>query len=453
MRRIVCLIVTAMLACMAVRADTLEDAQQLMSAGEYEQALTVLKQYVTANPRAKDLGMAMYNAGVCAQSMERYAEAEDYYRKAASKGVNDAWLQLGRLNCLRYDFAAAVADYAKYKDPDNRIMAERAKAERAAGFLDRVENVVIIDSITVPTTRFFENYRLSKSAGTLTSTTVNRYPLFGNEDETSWLTTAQDSTGRLVISRIDALTTGGTQTYLYPELSEPGNAAYPSMLSDGQTIYFASDGPETIGGWDIMITTYDQDSGTFRNPQNIGMPYNSPFNDYMMVIDETNGVGWWATDRNTPDTDSVTIYIFIPSELRVNLPPDSPDLRSRAMIQNYRATWPDNSDFTELLQTIYAAPQEERMEPEEFRFVIDGTRVLTRWDELPTFEGREALSAYFAGLEAVKDLETELNGLYTQWSDGTHSEALKEYILRKETELDEARITLLTLRNEVYKNL
>lgn len=447
------LIVAVVTVCMAGRADTLGEARQLMADGLYDQALTVLHKYVKSNPRAKDYGAASYAAGQCAQSMGQLAEAEEYYRKAAAKGVNDAWLQLGRLDCQRYDFAAAVADYAKYKNPDAQVMTERARAERAAGFLDRVEDVVIIDSIAVAKDKLFEVYKLPASVGALTCASDSRYPVFGNEENSSWLTTTKDTAGRLVISRIDGLTTGGTQTYYYPELSGQGNAAYPSMLADGQTLYFASDGPESIGGWDIMISTYDQETGTFRNPQNIGMPYNSPFNDYMMVIDETNGVGWWATDRHTQGTDSVTVYMFIPSELRVNLPADSPDLCSRAMVSDYRATWPEDADYSELLSRISTLRSAEIPEPEEFRFNVDGRRVLTRWEDLPSMEAREALAAYFSGVETVTDLETELHGLHAQWSDGQHSDELREYILRKEAELDRARESLRFLRNNVYSAL
>lgn len=451
--RILCLTAAVMVMSISVQADTLGEARQLMNDGMYDRALTLLDQYISTHPRAKDYGMSAYEAGQCAMVLGKLSEAGEYYRKAASKGVNDAWLQLGRLDCLSYDFNTAMEDYSKYKNPDAQVMEERSRAERAAGFMERVENVVIIDSVTVPKKNFFEFYRLPVSAGTLTPSAQSEYPLFGNEEGTSWLTTSKDSTGRLVISRIDALTTKGTETYYYPELSDNGNAAYPSMLADGQTIYFASDGSQTIGGWDIMISTYDPDTGTYRKPQNLGMPYNSPFNDYMMVIDETNGVGWWATDRHAPDADSVTIYVFIPSDLRVNLSVDAPDLRSRAMILNYRDTWPENADYTELLNHISEIRPADVSKPSEFRFEVDGNRVLTCWDDIATFEGREALAAYFAALEVVSDLEKELSGLYSQWAEGAGSNELREYILRKEGELDEARRNLRCLRNDVYKNL
>ena len=82
------------------------------------------------------------------------------------------------------------------------------------------------------------------------------------------------------------------------------------MLSDGSTLYFAAEGDieNALGGLDIYMTRRDE-TGAFFSPTNVGMPYNSPYNDYMMAIDDAAGLGWWATDRNAPD-GMVTVYIF-----------------------------------------------------------------------------------------------------------------------------------------------
>ena len=84
------------------------------------------------------------------------------------------------------------------------------------------------------------------------------------------------------------------------------------MMSDGITLYYANDGDNTLGGYDIFMTRKGDD-GRFLQPQNIGMPYNSPYDDYMLAIDEVTGAGWWATDRNQIP-DSVTIYVFVPND-------------------------------------------------------------------------------------------------------------------------------------------
>ena len=55
------------------------------------------------------------------------------------------------------------------------------------------------------------------------------------------------------------------------------------------------------------------------------MPYNSPYNDYMLVMDEGTGLGWWASDRGAAP-DSVTVFIFVPNKSRVNYDPDTENI-------------------------------------------------------------------------------------------------------------------------------
>ena len=45
-------------------------------------------------------------------------------------------------------------------------------------------------------------------------------------------------------------------------------------------------------------------------PENVGMPFNSPYNDYMYVIDEFNDLGWFASDRYQPEGKCASMYSF-----------------------------------------------------------------------------------------------------------------------------------------------
>ena len=91
--------------------------------------------------------------------------------------------------------------------------------------------------------------------------------------------------------------------------------AYPFMLADGITFYFAGKGEESIGGYDIFFTRYDSRSGSFLKPENMGMPFNSEANDYLYAVDEYSRIGYFVSDRRQPE-GKVCIYVFIPSESR-----------------------------------------------------------------------------------------------------------------------------------------
>ncbi|MBQ3908350.1 MAG: hypothetical protein II746_04035, partial [Bacteroidaceae bacterium] len=116
---------------------------------------------------------------------------------------------------------------------------------------------------------------------------------------------------------------------------------YPFMLADGVTLYYAAKTEEGLGGYDIYMSRYDVDNHAFLAPENVGMPFNSPANDYLLCIDEYNNLGWFVTDRNQP-ADSACIYVFIPSETRRVYTEEAvgtEGLRNRARIHSLRDTW------------------------------------------------------------------------------------------------------------------
>lgn len=90
---------------------------------------------------------------------------------------------------------------------------------------------------------------------------------------------------------------------------------FPFMMPDGVTLYYAAQGSESLGGYDIFITRYNAETKQYLKAENIGMPFNSPANDYLMAIDEINNLGWLVTDRGQK-ADSVCIYVFVPNSTR-----------------------------------------------------------------------------------------------------------------------------------------
>ena len=70
-------------------------------------------------------------------------------------------------------------------------------------------------------------------------------------------------------------------------LAEGADSAFPFLMPDGVTLYFANNGGNSLGGYDIFMTrrSDDADGRSYMQPQNIGMPYNSPYDDYMLAID------------------------------------------------------------------------------------------------------------------------------------------------------------------------
>lgn len=83
---------------------------------------------------------------------------------------------------------------------------------------------------------------------------------------------------------------------LGPIINTRYNEESPFILSDAVTLYFASEGHENMGGYDIFISTVSED-GFWSTPENIGYPINTTEDDvfYMPTADEKNAL--FSTSR------------------------------------------------------------------------------------------------------------------------------------------------------------
>jgi len=389
----------------------------------------------------------------------------------ASAQSADELLSRGREAFLEYRFDEAARLYAqankKAKRADEFFVDKyntfRRQLNDAENFLNRVERIVVIDSITVPRHEFFKTYRLPASAGSLRGAEAlprqhNGHDeaidyVFTNENEDYKLWSQPDTTGYMHLVESTRLTDGNWSeaTSLSEELSEECDAIYPFMMADGVTLYYADNGENSIGGYDIMVATRDAADGSFLQPSNLGFPYNSPYDDYMLAIDELNGVGWWATDRNQL-ADELTVYVYITNDLRTNYSPDDDDVISLARIDDYISTQPEDSDYDDLLTTIRAIEPETRTQKPEFTFAASKGRIFHRYDELPDDVSRLAMKRYQLGRIELERSESELSNKRREFNK-THSAQKGREIRQDEIKIEITREELSRLRSEVHKAL
>ncbi len=229
------------------------------------------------------------------------------------------------------------------------------------------------------------------------------------------------------------------------ELSEGGDADFPFLMADGITLYFANNGENSLGGYDIFLSRRDSD-GSVLQPQNIGMPFNSPYDDYMLAIDETRGVGYWATDRNQIP-GKVTIYTYLPSDTRVNCSPDDPDIADRAFIRSIKATQEPGKDYSAYLK----APAQSGMAKaeSEFSMSMGNGKVYTSLSDFKNPQAREAMEQYLDRRAELVRMEQRLAALRKSYADGNHSASSD--ILELERRTLAARSMLTRLRNTVIR--
>jgi hypothetical protein len=458
-------LITMMLAAaVAAPAQSLDEARALAEDGSYDEAIAMLRTVTAESPKdnasAQLLGELLWESG-------HDAEATEVLEGLRKKGYRDATLQLARIALSRYNLSEArtlLAAYRKSLRSGKKTVAEdlsgdlESQIEKAETMLDRVQNIEVIDSVDVDADEFFKKYPVSSAAGKLLSASAlpKGFPsgsatmVHRTESGNKMVWAAPDSEGVYQLYGSSSLLNNEWETpeQLGEELGDGGDALYPYLMPDGITLYFANDGENSLGGFDIFQTRRGDDG--FLQSANVGMPFNSTANDYLLVIDEYSGAGWFATDRNR-HPGKITIYTFIPQELRVNVDVDSPDLQSLARLDNIAKTQKADTDYTALRRTIAqnSKMQSNDKSTPDFLLSLPGNRTYTSLSDFRSDRSRTAMENYIKKETIYSQNLVKLQQLREAYAKGDRSQAAT--IQQVENQVDKAREELQNLRNSVIE--
>ena len=98
-------------------------------------------------------------------------------------------------------------------------------------------------------------------------------------------------------------------TSIYGMITEESNEIYPMLSPDGRTLFFASDGLYGMGGYDIYYSTWDEQDKSWSMPVNMGIPFSSPYDDFLYYDTPDGKYSIFASNRGT-SADSVNIYVL-----------------------------------------------------------------------------------------------------------------------------------------------
>lgn len=411
---------------MTASAQTLAQAKSWYGEGDYEKAKPVFARLVKSYPNNGNYNLWY---GVCCLKTGDAVGAVPCLEKAVKRRTTGGQLYLGQAYNAVYRYEEAVetfeayrADLVKRKHSTAEADSLLAVSRLGLSLLRGVEEVLVIDSFVVDKQQLLEAYRLSPESGTLAygkdyfQEDGREGILYENElgNRLYYSKLQKDSTLHIFTSNkmMDEWSPGKA---LPDNINEAGaNSNYPYMLSDGVTLYYASDGARSLGGYDIFVTRYNTNTDTYLTPENVGMPFNSPYNDYLYVIDEFNNLGWFASDRYQPE-GKVCIYVFVPNTSKrvYNYEGMEQDrLISLARLDSIAATWGGDLGQVEAAKTRLQAAL--RSTPTvgkptyDFDFIIDDRHV---YHSLDDFRSADAKVRYRQYAQGNKNLEEQLRKL------------------------------------------
>ena len=75
------------------------------------------------------------------------------------------------------------------------------------------------------------------------------------------------------------------------------NEEFPNFSSDGKTLYFASQGHNSMGGYDIFKSEYDAQTNNWLPPVNIGYPVNTPEDNMSISFSQSGRYAYTSAFR------------------------------------------------------------------------------------------------------------------------------------------------------------
>jgi hypothetical protein len=80
-------------------------------------------------------------------------------------------------------------------------------------------------------------------------------------------------------------------------INSPYNEDLPYLSYDGTTLYFSSEGHNSMGGYDLFKTEWDQKTNSFSRPENLGFPINTTDDDKSICVTPDNRLAYVSSFR------------------------------------------------------------------------------------------------------------------------------------------------------------
>ncbi len=413
--------------CYYATGQSLEEAQNLYNNGNYAQSLTMARQLESQNPKDKNIKLLIAQATLHNGKPEI---ALTLFQSLAPKLGAQGHIYLAEAYYYNYDFGKAKASLEKYtaplkkrkKEVPHQAMILEKKISKAEKLLDKTERLTIIDSTVYPKHEMLKAIRLSHGEGTLQKqevTTLNKGSIATaciNGLQSNKVFSSQQSNDSSLNLYTSSIIGGKWSTPVaIDKLNSTADENFPFIRQDGTTLYFARNAEDGLGGYDIYFSRFNLDNNEYLEPSHLGMPFNSPFNDYILAFDNAKNIGYLVSDRYQ-SSDSVVIYTFVQNKEFIPVADDNPDVKKMwATLKSMKELKDTSEKNSEISNNKQESPKEEY----EFDFVITGNRV---YHYLKDFKSSMALERFSEVMKLQKELnitETNLLSLRKKYTEGS----------------------------------
>lgn len=469
MKKIFSVIILCLFAVAGLSAQSRAAMKKMFDEGHFVEAKPVFEKLLKSNPKNSEYN---YWYAACCLETNDTVDVEEMLEFAASRKIVKAHWYLGQWYALQQDYASAADCYSDFidnaKDDSLRNVAQQRMnwCNRLDRMVRNSEIVCFIDSIVVAKDAFLSAYTMGSDVGRVATCAEyfgdNALPGHINETERGmdifFSDENEDSVPLLKLYRRSKIGDAWGKVQPIVGFDTGGNDDYPFMLADGVTLYFASDGEGSIGGYDIFVSRMDTESGRFYRPDNVGMPFNSTANDYMLAINEVANLGWFATDRNQPE-GKVCIYVFVPNTEKKRVDTQTMGYAKALAIANLSSIAATQSDAEvvrkarqQMAMLVYEQKSGRKKE-EEFFFVVDDLHDYKTLADFRSADARELFKEWQKRAQQHKRDIEQLDAYRNEYASSSSAAKarMESQILQLESKVEDDALAVKAMEYEIRR--
>jgi hypothetical protein len=303
--------------------DLKKQAEKHFEEEDYNLAYKLFAQLVSLYPKDPDYN---YKLGVCMIYTEPDKKKPYSYLQIAANNTadapKDAKFYLAKTYHINYRFDEAIKLYVEYKKIGSAAAIKKLQVDReiqacknGKRLLSDLSDLVVINKKQLSEADYFKGYDVKDIGGKLlvkpddykTAIDIKKKDksvvyLPRNAERLYYSSYGEDGKNGRDIYFVNKLPNGGwgKPQILPATINTEYDEDYPFLHPNGKTLYFSSKGHNSMGGYDVFKTTFDDATQAWSKPINLEFPINSPDDDILFVTDSLEKTAFFSTGRYSP---------------------------------------------------------------------------------------------------------------------------------------------------------
>ena len=246
---------------------------------------------------------------------------------------------LARAYHLSYNFKEALVEYEKFQNTAEKkqlsksdYKAQKLSAESGMNLMNSIKDVQVLEKTEAEKSSFYRYMNIDPSIGKIIATPkelLSKLDLKSKEEHVLFLPNngkkiffsskgKDDITGKdiYMTSRLNGAFT--LPVKLKSTVNTEFDEDFAFMHPNGSTLYFASKGHGSMGGYDIFRCEWDTSMNDFGPAINMDFAINTPDDDLFFITDSLNTTAYFASSRLT-SPDKLFVYRVFVNGIPMNI--------------------------------------------------------------------------------------------------------------------------------------